>query len=164
MNFRALIDSWRNRRLRERWLIGAPIVALIVVVLYVGLIEPLRASSQKLRSGLPALEARREIVRAQTRESAARPPATTTPSKATLDPALIQAALERHRLKASSPTVEAVGTDRARLALARVPFFAIWPFFQTLQNDQGLRVVSLRVDRLDASTARVEATIAAGDR
>jgi hypothetical protein len=35
---------------------------------------------------------------------------------------------------------------------------------QTLQNDHGARVVVLRLDRLDARTARVEAVLAAGER
>ena len=161
MMFETLADAWRNRPARERWMLAAPFFALAVAVLYIGVIEPLRLSTERLRAGLPALEARRDLVRAQTQEMRAMP-ATARPLR--IDVATLQAALERNRLKDAGAVVEAAGDNRVRLALARAPFFSIWPLLQGLQNEHGVRIVSLRVDRLDASFARVDATLAAGER
>ena len=83
---------------------------------------------------------------------------------AAVDGAAVHAALARHRLAESQPVVETKGENRTRLHLPRAPFFAIWPLFQTLQTENGIRIVSLRIDKLDASNARVEAMLAAGDR
>ena len=161
MSFATLADAWRNRPARERWLLAAPLAALAIAATYIGAIEPLRASAQAMRVALPALEARRDVVRAQTQELRA---ATTAPRANRLDLALIQAALERHRLKDAQPVLEASGESRVRLALARAPFFAIWPLLQQLQTEHGIRIVSLRVDRIDSGFARVDAMLAAGDR
>ena len=142
-------------------MIGIPAAALIVVATFVGVIEPLQSASRNLRTNLPALEARRDAIRAQAQElrsQAARP------ATAAVDNAVIQAALARHRLTELQPVVEAKGDNRTRLHLPRAPFFSIWPLFQTLQTDHGIRIVSLRIDKLDAANARVEAMLAAGDR
>ena len=155
----ATIDAWRSRPAQERWLIGLPAVALIAVVLYVALWEPLHASVLHLRSTLPEAEARRELIRAQTAELRAQPRAAAAP---VFNTALVQGALERRQLRDASPSVEPVGENRARLAFARVPFHAIWPLLQDLQRDKGIRIVSLRVDRLDGGNVRLEAVLGAG--
>jgi type II secretory pathway component PulM len=161
MSIAANADAWRNRPAHERWLIAAPFAALGIVVLYIGVLEPIRDSRRALSSALPALEARRDAVRAQVQELRGQP-ATARPAK--LDLALVQAALERHRLKDAQTVLEAAGENRARLALGKAPFFAVWPLFQSLQTDHGIRIVSLRIDRLDAGHARVDATLAASER
>jgi type II secretory pathway component PulM len=161
-DFERMTDAWRNAGNARRLVFGLPATALIVAAVYIGVIEPLDASSANLRALLPSLEARRDVVRAQAQElrsQAVRPAAS-----AALDAVTVQAALARHRLADMQPVVESKGDNRIRLNLPRAPFFAIWPLFQTLQNDHGVRIVSLRVDRLDAANARVEAMLAAGDR
>jgi type II secretory pathway component PulM len=157
----AAIDAWRSRPARERWLIGLPAVALLVVVLYIALWEPLRGSIVRLRTTLPELEARRELVRAQAAELRVKPEAAAAP---VLDAALVQALIERRQLKGALPALEAAGESRFRLAFARVPFHAIWPLLQDLQIDKGIRIVSLRVDRLDGGNVRLEAVLGAGER
>jgi type II secretory pathway component PulM len=161
LNRFALVDAWRNRRASERWLLGAPVVALLVVGLQLGVVEPLQASAARLRAQLPALEAQRDRVRAQVQEFRAPAP---PPRRATLDRAIIEAALERHGLKGIPVAIDAQSGGRMRVALPNAPFFAIWPLLQTLQNDHGARVVTLRLDRLDASNARVETVLATGER
>ena len=151
------LDAWRNRPARERWLIGAPVVALAIVGLYLGVIEPMRDASMRMRAGLPALESRRSTIAAQTAELKSAP---STPARA-LNIVAIQSLLARFGLSALNPALEPAGDNRARLALQRAPFFALWPFFQALQAEHGVRIVSLRIDRLDASQARVEAVLAA---
>jgi len=162
-SFERVSDAWRNADTPRRMLLGIPAAALLVVVVYVGLVEPLEAASRNMRASLPSLEARRDIIRAQTQELRGQPARPAT-AAAAIDIASIQAALARHRLADLQPVVETKADNRTRLHLPRAPFFAIWPLFQTLQNDQGIRIVSLRVDRLDAVNARVEALLAAGDR
>ncbi len=155
------LDGWRNRPPREQWLIGLPAVALLATILYVAAWEPLHGSLLRLRAALPELEARRELVRAQAAELRARPaPATASVFNA----ATVQTALERRQLKGAAPTLDAAGENRARLAFARVPFHALWPLLQELQVDRGIRIVSLRVDRLDAANVRVDAVLGTGDR
>ena len=156
----ALLDAWRNRRASERWLLGAPVVALLVVGLQLGVVEPLQAATARLRAQLPALEAQRDRVRAQVQEF--RAPAIPL-RRAPLDRASVEAALERHGLKGTPVAIDAQSGARLRVALPSAPFFAIWPLLQTLQNDYGARVVALRLDRLDASNARVEAVLATGE-
>lgn len=157
----AALDAWRNRPARERWLIGLPAIALLVVVLYIGVWEPLSGSILRLRVMLPEQEARRELIRAQTSEMRALPPARATPI---FDTAQMQAAIERRQLKGALPTLEMAGEGRIRLAFARVPFHAIWALLQDLQIDRGIRIVSLRVDRLDSGNVRLEAVLGAGER
>jgi type II secretory pathway component PulM len=157
----AFFDAWRNRRAGERWLLGAPVVALLVAGLHIGVVEPLQASTARLRAKLPALEAQRDRIRAQLQEY--RAPAA-PPRRSTLERANVEAALDRHGLKGTPVTIDAQGGGRLRVALPNAPFFAIWPLLQTLQNDYGGRVVTLRLDRLDASNARVEVVLAAGER
>lgn len=154
----AAIDAWRSRPARERWLIGLPAVALLAVVLYIAVWEPLHGSILRLRSALPALEARRELIRAQTAEVRAQPGA----AAPVFNAALVQAAIERRQLKGALPSLEPAGENHFRLAFARVPFHAIWPLLQDLQRDQGIRIVSLRVDRLDGGNVRLEAVLGAG--
>ena len=154
-------DSWRNRPRREQWLIGVPAVALLAVLLYVAVWEPMHASLARLRAALPEVEARRELVRAQATELRALP-RTTAPTA--LNAASVQGVIERRQLKGSAPTLEAAGESRARLGFARVPFHALWPLLQDLQTDKGIRIVSLRVDRLDSANVRVDALLAAGER
>lgn len=157
----AAIDAWRSRPARERWLIGLPAVMLFAVVLYIAVWEPLHGSIVRLRSTLPELEARRELIRAQTAELRAPPGAAVAP---VFNAALVQAAIERRQLKGALPSLEPAGEHRARLAFARVPFHAIWPLLQDLQMERGIRIVSLRADRLDGGNVRLEAVLGAGDR
>jgi type II secretory pathway component PulM len=158
MKAQATIDAWRSRPARERWLIGLPAVTLLAVVLYIAVWEPLHGSILRLRSALPALEARRELIRAQTAEVRAQPGAAAPAFNA----ALVQAAIERRQLKGALPSLEPAGENHFRLAFAHVPFHAIWPLLQDLQRDQGIRIVSLRVDRLDGGNVRLEAVLGAG--
>jgi len=155
---RASLDAWRNRPARERWLIGLPAAALAAVVLYIAAWEPLHGSTLRLRGRLPELQARLETVRAQAAELRA-PPGASVPA---LDIAAVHAALERRQLKGALPVVEPAGGNRARLAFARVPFHAVWPLLQDLQTGRGLRIVSLRTDRLDDGNVRLEAVLGAG--
>jgi len=156
---RTAIDAWRSRPARERWLIGLPAVALFVVVLYVTAWEPLHDSILRLRAALPEREARRELIRAQVAELRAQPGAGGAPA---FNAAFVQAAIQRRQLQGALPALEPAGENRARLAFARVPFHAIWPLLQDLQIDKGIRIVSLRVDRLDGGNVRLEAVLGAG--
>ena len=155
------LDGWRNRPQRERWLIGLPAAALLAAILYLAAWEPLQASLLRLRAALPELEAQRELIRAQTAELRAQPAPAAAPA---FNAALVQSSIERRQLKGAAPTLEAAGESRARLAFARVPFHALWPLLQDLQADRGIRIVSLRVDRLDAANVRLDAVLGTGDR
>ena len=157
----ASIDAWRSRPARERWLIGVPAAALFAVVVYIGVWEPLQASTVHLRAAVPELEARRETIRAQAAELRAQPAAA---GAAAFNPALVQAAIERRQLRSAQPSLDPSGENRARLAFARVPFHAIWPLLQDLQADRGIRIVSLRMDRLDGGNVRLEAVLGTGER
>lgn len=160
MNVHATMAAWRNRPARERWLIGLPAVLLLGAALYIGVWEPLHGSIVRLRGALPALEARRDVIRAQAAELRA-PSAAAAPAFST---ATVLAALERRQLKGALPSLEAADGGRARLAFAKVPFHAVWPLLQDLQADRGIRIVSLRVDRLDGGNVRLEAVLGAGER
>jgi type II secretory pathway component PulM len=157
----AAIDAWRSRPAREQWLIGLPVGALLAVVLYIALWEPLHVSILRLRATLPELEAKRDLIRAQVAELRAQPDAAATP---VFNIALVQAAIDQRRLQGALPALEPAGENRARLAYARVPFHAVWPLLQGLQMDRGIRIVSLRVDRLDGGNVRLEAVLGAGER
>jgi type II secretory pathway component PulM len=142
-------DAWRNRPGRERWLIGLPLVALVIVALYIGVIEPMRDASRAMRASLLALESRRATVNSQAAElrggGSANPKPLSLPA--------IQSLLFRFQLSALNPTVDSAGANRARLSIARVPFFAIWPMLEALQSEQAVRLL-LRIDWLDSATAR----------
>ena len=97
------VDAWRNRSAGERWLLAVPTIVLVVVALYVGVLEPVRDASARLRTRLPALEANREAVRAQAAEMGA---LATTTARRTLDPAAIQSLLDRHQLRGTGVTVD----------------------------------------------------------
>jgi type II secretory pathway component PulM len=157
----AAIDSWRSRPARERWLIGLPSAALLAVVLYIGIWEPLHGSIAHLRSVLPEREARRELIRGETAELRAQPAA---PAASAANAASVQAAIERRQLQGALPALEPAGENRSRLSFARVPFHALWPLLQDLQLDKGIRIVSLRVDRPDGGNVRVDAILGTGER
>lgn len=161
MSVRSAWDNWRNRPARERWMIGAPVVALLAVALYMGAWEPLDASSRRLRTSLPELALQRAAIRSQAEELRSQAAGAGGPALRTT---AISAALERRQLGGAQFTIEPSGANRARLAAARVPFHALWPLLQDLQNEQGWRVISLRVDRVDASQVRVEAVLGSGER
>jgi type II secretory pathway component PulM len=155
------IDAWRSRPVREQWLLGLPAVALLAVVVYIALWEPLQGSILRLRAALPELQARRDLIRAQAAELRAPPGGAATPA---FNIAQVQAAIEHSRLQGALPALEPAGENRVRLAFARVPFHAIWPLLQDLQMDRGIRIVSLRADRLDGGNVRLEAVLGAGER
>ena len=160
MSAHAAIAAWRNRPARERWLIGLPAVLLLGAVLYIAVWEPLHGSIARLRGALPALEARRAVIVAQAAELRA-PSGTAAPAFST---ATVQAALDRRQLTGALPKLEATDGGRARLAFAKVPFHSVWPLLQDLQVDRGIRIVSMRVDRLDGGNVRLEAVLGAGER
>lgn len=159
MSLRARYDEWRSRPLPERWMISLPIAALVAAALYIGVWEPLVVSIGRLRAALPELVAQKDAIRAQADELRSASAPSVAPSLRTT---MISASLERREL-AGAGTIEPVGENRARLAFAHVPFHSLWPLLQDLQNEQGLRIVSLRMDRLDAGNVRVEAVLAAGE-
>ena len=161
MRLREYVSAWRARPSRERWLIGAPAAVLAFAVLWFGVLEPLQGATRRLRAGLPALEQRLEAVRGEAADmrSAGAPPA----AVASGIPA-IAGLLERRGLPPGSVTVEAAGERRFRIAAARTPFHLVWPALQALQNDLGLVVIALQVDRLDAAQVRIEAQVGAGAR
>ena len=161
MSVQDTLDRWRNRPAREQWLIGVPAVALLAVVLYIGAWEPLRRATDRLRTRLPEQAARREQVRAQIAELRAQPAPAAAPA---LDVGLVRAAIERRQLAGAQPVLEPAGQNRARLAFARAPFHAIWPLLQDLQTERGIRLLSLRLDRQDAGSVRVEAILGTGER
>ena len=158
---------WRNRPARERWLIGVPVVALAGVVLYVAVLEPLAQSTARLSRILPELEARNQLIKAQTGEVRAQPVAAQVaavkPANAAAIIPLVQSATERQQLRGASPAIERADDNRVRVVVARAPFHAMWPLLQDLQKQSGIRVVAMRVDRIDAGHARFEATVSAAD-
>jgi type II secretory pathway component PulM len=154
----SLVDAWRNRRPFERWMILAPAVALVVVVLEIGVVEPLSAASARMRAALPTKIAQRDLVDAQAREVRS---TTGASAPRALDRTAIEPTLTKFGIPAGQASVEAAGNDRLRLAIARAPFHALVPLLATLQQQHGVRAVALRIDRLDASDARLEATLAA---
>lgn len=167
MTLAAIIDGWRNRPPLERWLIGMPVVALVAAVLYLGVIEPLARATDRLERELPDIALRHARVRTQAADVRAHPVAPAgAVARAGNAPAMVtaaQAAIDRHQLRGAAPAIERADDARVRIAFARVPFHAVWPLFQDLQSQSGIRVVTLRIDRIDASIARVEAVLASGD-
>ena len=181
------LDHWRNRPARERWLLGLPALALLVVALYIGVWEPLRASTARLSGQLPEMEARRERIRVQTAELRGQPgapnatgapstpsmpstPSTpSTPAARAASASVVQtqilAAIDRQQMRGAAPAIDRSGdsTDRVRLVFPRVAFHAVWPLLQDLQKTSGIRVIALRVDRIDAANARFEASLGAAD-
>lgn len=169
------LDHWRNRPARERWLLGLPALALLVVALYIGVWEPLRASTARLSGQLPEMEARRERIRVQTAELRGQPGAPnatgapSTPAARAASASVVQtqilAAIDRQQMRGAAPAIDRSGdsTDRVRLVFPRVAFHAVWPLLQDLQKTSGIRVIALRVDRIDAANARFEASLGAAD-
>jgi type II secretory pathway component PulM len=155
----SLADAWRNRRPLERWMMLAPAAALVVVALELGVVEPLGAASARMRAALPAKIAERDAVQAQAAELRAMPPSS---ARRTLSRPAIEDALAKSGIDATQATLESAGDDRLRLAIARAPFHALVPLLATLQQQLGVRAVTLRIDRLDAAHARLEATLASG--
>lgn len=152
-------DTWRNRRPFERWILIAPAAALLVVAVELGVVEPLTAATARMRAALPAKIAERDLVQAQAAELRARPPTT---AARPLSREAIEAALVQSGIAPADVTLESTGDNRLRLAIARVPFHALVPLLATLQQAHGVRAVALRIDRLDAANARVDATLASG--
>ena len=168
MRLAAVIDHWRNRPAHERWLLGVPVLALIGAIAWLGIVEPLSGIAARLERALPGVEARQARIRAQVADVRAHPVASGAVVARSGNPAAIitvaQAAIERHRLRSAMPVIERADDARVRLAFARVPFHSVWPLLQDLQAQSGIRVVALRIDRIDASLARVDATLATGER
>ena len=168
MRLAPLIDHWRNRPPHERWLIGVPTLALVGVIAWLGIIEPLASITTRLERALPGIEAYQARIRAQAADVRAHPVASgavvARADTASAIMTVVQAAIDRHQLRTASPVLERADDNRVRFALARVPFHSVWPLLQDLQAKSGIRVVALHIDRIDASLARVEATLGTGER
>lgn len=168
MQFASVIDHWRNRPPHERWLIGLPTLALAATIAWLGIIEPMSAITTRLERALPGIEADQARIRAQAADVRAHPVASGAVVALSGNVSAIinvaQSAIDRHRLRSATPVLERADDARVRLAFARVPFHSVWPLLQDLQAQSGIRVVALRIDRIDASLARVDVTLATGER
>ena len=135
-----LMPWWRDRTLRERWLLAIMAVLLAGLLLWLGALRPLAAAREAAQArGQRALASLAQVERqAQSIRTAAGRPASTMPLAEQVSARLSAAGLAAEQLSASGD-----GRVSVRLAAVRAPVLLGW--LAALQAGDGLIV-----ERLDA--------------
>lgn len=144
-----LTQWWRLRTRPERIAIALAGAAVVLMLLWLIVLDPLQRDSDRLARRL--VDQRGALVEAQRQANEIAGLARSAPVAVTGDArAAIEAALARSNLKPSARAVERVDDTHWHLGFDGVAFDALTALLEGLQRDTGLRAAEVSV------TARVE--------
>lgn len=150
---------WRDRSERERWLIGAMGVILVLVVLWLGIFRPIAAARDAAIArhaaavaGLGEVQAMTGAIRrAEQRGAAAR----SVPLVELVSRRATEAGL-------SSETLETTGDGRVTMRIAAVRPTAILRWLAEVESRDGIIVERAGMTRNDDATVAVELSLRSG--
>lgn len=142
---------------RERRLVVAAALVIVMAVLYVVAWTPLTRDIERSRDGLA--RDRATLAAMQRLDASSAAPASATPP-ATVEPrAAVLAALDARGLRSAGAQVE-LREGRVSMVLGAVPLDALVALVDDLQRTAGLRVVEARLlARVEPGTVRAEITL-----
>lgn len=147
---------------RERRLVVAAALVIVMAVLYVVAWTPLTRDIERSRDGLA--RDRATLAAMQRLDASSAAPASATPASATppatVEPrAAVLAALDARGLRSAGAQVE-LREGRVSMVLGAVPLDALVALVDDLQRTAGLRVVEARLlARVEPGTVRAEITL-----
>jgi type II secretory pathway component PulM len=153
---RSLQDAWDRASPRERTLLRATVVVVVLALLYAVAWQPLSQDIVRTRDAL----ARDRATLATLKTYAEAPTATGTAAAPLLEPqAALTRALEARGLRSAASQVEA-REGRVVTVLPAVGFDALVPMLDQLARSDRLRVLEARVTaRVEPGTVRAELTL-----
>lgn len=134
---------WRQRSIRERWILGGGASLLAVMLLYAYLFLPMQRQRERLATTLPQL--RTELV--QLRQDAAevkRLQSQLSDKPSTGLKEAIEASINTAKL--GDAQIILLDTTRARVILNAVSFASLVAWLNTLQTQGGMRVENIQVN------------------
>lgn len=150
--------AWAARTPRERVLLGVMAVVAGVIVVWYGLVSPLRAAAEDARRQRTAAAERLARV-----EDLARRIETLSRTAPARSPEALDALVAGSATEAGVTLDERVPVDaglRVRATAAEAK--AVFPWLQSLQTRHGLRVSNLTALRGQGGTVEVEAVVSGG--
>ena len=141
-----LAGYWTDRTLRERWVLGAGMVLLVVAFIYAYLWLPMSRERERLMSELPNLRMQMQEMRADSgliERLRANGKAAPADVKAAL--AAFTAGEQGRRL---TPQVSAEANGRLRVSLASVVATDWLAWIGALSAQPGLRIEAVQIDAL----------------
>lgn len=151
----ALEPTWSQARerflalqVRERWLLGVGVGALLLTVLYLGIWEPLVKTRQQNLEALQAarnVAVRLEAAAIQVRQARGRQPQVSAGQNQSLMAAVDQAS-QRSGLGKSPSRIQPEGDTEVRVWFEDVSFDALVGWLAELQSSYGVQVQTFDVD------------------
>jgi len=137
-----LLGWWQGRSRREQVVLLGGVLALTVLLLWMGLWQPLQAYAKRQQAALEAGQAELAEVRRLAERLASRPTATGAAAMQAPLPALaaVEQAAAGHRLGAALPRREPDGLDRIRLTVQAAEFSSLLGFIAELEQQHGLQI------------------------
>lgn len=135
-------------QVRERWLLGAGVAALLLTVLFLGVWEPLLKARESHRAALDSARAvavRLEQAAAQVQQSRGRQPAATAGQGVSLMAAVDQAS-KQSGLGKSPSRIQPEGDREVRVWFEDVSFDAMVRWLAELQSRYGVTVQTFDVE------------------
>ena len=162
----ALSAFWAARSARERSVLLAGAVLVVLAALYAALWDPAMTARQRLSATLPKLRAQLEDMRLQKREIEQLRKALGPSSQSADLRALLRAAAGRSPFPRAVERIEWRSGDRVVVAAASVGFDQWLEWVRLLQRELGVRVDSCEIAALpQPGMVRVEAVfVSAGGR
>lgn len=154
----ALLAHWNARAPRERRVLAAGAVALVLMLGYAFLWYPARQGVTQLQNTLPELRADLNAMRVQSEEFARlRQTAPKTRLDAAGMRAAVQASAAKRGIDRAIVRMDMAGADRMRIVLGSVPFESWIGWVDSLQRDHQVVIEAARIDTLgQPGLAKVE--------
>lgn len=135
---------WRQRSIRERWILGGGASLLAVMLLYAYLFLPMQRQRERLATAMPQLRA--ELI--QLRQDAAevkRLQSQLSTRRSTGLKEVIEADVNSAKLGDTSTQIILLDTTRARVILNNASFASLVAWLNTLQTQEGVRVENIQI-------------------
>ena len=136
---------WRQRSIRERWILGGGASLLAAMLLYAYLFLPMQRQRERLATALPQI--RSELI--QLRQDAAevkRVQSQLSTRRSAGLKEVIEAGINTAKLSDASTQIILLDTTRARVVLNAVSFASLVAWLNTLQTQEGVRVENIQVN------------------
>jgi general secretion pathway protein M len=162
MNRAQLTDRWQALAPRERVLLVAGVSAVVLTLLFVAVWEPLanaRHSALQQRDDARRTAERLEVIGAQVAAQGDRPAAPQGGGGSLL--AVVDRAARAGTLNTSPSRIQPDGDRAVRIWLDEVAFDNLLRWLDELENQHGVGLVSLDLERADAP-GRVNARLTVG--
>lgn len=154
-----LLEYWQARNARERAILGIGGAAAMVLLLYLLVWDPIQSDRQRLVRDLPKMRAQVEEFRREAEEAEAlRARARSRVATQSL-PATLEASAKQAQLGGAIKSVQAMGSDRAQVTGATVPFDGLMRWIATVAQSEGITVDSMQASAGEPGRVQIESLI-----